>query len=215
MAVYRFRVMFEDNEDIQRDIEIKSNQTFLDFHNCIQESIKFDNKHAASFFVSDDYWRKNLEVTLLEADKDNDNKLMATTKIATCIEKPYQRFVYLFDVKVQWTLLIELIKILPDNEKVKYPVCSRSAGNPPKQYKLNIVAEGPISPDVAMANMLADDELDKEAYKIALEPEMGLDEDDLNFTSEEGEEGHEDELAEETHDDEEHDTSDASQDSED
>ncbi len=32
MAVYKFRVSFEDYDDIHRDIEIKSNQTFADFH---------------------------------------------------------------------------------------------------------------------------------------------------------------------------------------
>ena len=64
MAIYRFKVSFEDYDEVNRIIEIKSTQTFLDFHHCIQESIKFDNKHAASFFVSDDFWRKNDEITL-------------------------------------------------------------------------------------------------------------------------------------------------------
>ncbi|MBK7665904.1 MAG: hypothetical protein IPJ32_00325 [Sphingobacteriaceae bacterium] len=68
MAVYRFRVIIEDNEDVYRDIDIKAAQTFAELQATIQEAFKFDNKHAASFFVSDDYWRKHLEITLRKED---------------------------------------------------------------------------------------------------------------------------------------------------
>ena len=50
MAVYKFKIFIEDNEDIYREIEILSGQTFDDFHNIIQDAYKFDKKHAASFF---------------------------------------------------------------------------------------------------------------------------------------------------------------------
>jgi hypothetical protein len=69
MAVYKFKLFIEDNEDIYREIEILSGQTFDDFHNAIQDAYKFDKKHAASFFVSDDYWRKDQEITLRETQK--------------------------------------------------------------------------------------------------------------------------------------------------
>jgi len=49
MAVYRFRVCLEENEDIYRDIDIRTIQTFEQFHTIIQDSFKFDNKHSASF----------------------------------------------------------------------------------------------------------------------------------------------------------------------
>lgn len=200
MAIYRFRLVFEDYEEITRVIEIKSTQTFLDFHNCIQESIKFDNKHAASFFKSDDYWRKDQEVTLLEEDLDSDVKLMAKTKIASLIDHPYQRFIYLYDKKVQWSFLIELIKIDADNPKINYPVCTKSVGIAPKQYKQNLLIPDESTTDPILAalsgklgaDLLEEDdeeELVNEAYKHADEGEMGLNEGDLDFAqSEEGEE---------------------------
>ena len=45
--VYRFKVMFEDHEDVVRDIEITNLQTFEDFHNIIQSSIGFDASKPA------------------------------------------------------------------------------------------------------------------------------------------------------------------------
>ena len=48
MAIYRFKVYLEDNEDVFRDIDIKAAQTFEQFHTVIQEAFKFDAKHAAA-----------------------------------------------------------------------------------------------------------------------------------------------------------------------
>jgi len=198
MAVYKFKIVVEDNEDIYREIEILSGQTFEDFHACIQEAFAFDSKHAAAFFVSDDYWRKDQEITLhkedIELDADeiklgvSPKKLMAATKIAKYIDSPRQRFVYVFDPAVKWTFCIELMKILPDNPKGKYPTCVRSIGKSPRQYKQTIMAEGEMSSDLAMATMLNDPELDEsEIYQAIKNDTNGIDEGDLNHL--EGEEG--------------------------
>ena len=206
MAIYRFRIVLEDNEDISRDIEIKSNQTFFDFHDCIQDAVRFDKKHAASFFVSDDYWRKEQEITLLEEDLEADVKLMDKTKIAAHVEHPYQRFIYVFDKKVQWTFLIELIKIDTEKPKVNYPVCIKSVGASPKQYKQTIIENEARSLEPLLAAMrngeLADgvlddddeEELSNTAYKQVAAGEMGLNDGDLDFAQ--SEEGEEDETAE-------------------
>ena len=46
MAVYRFRITFENFEEVYREIEIKSDQTFEDLHFAIQSSIGFDAKNG-------------------------------------------------------------------------------------------------------------------------------------------------------------------------
>ena len=208
MAVYKFKIVVEDNDDIYREIEILSGQSFEEFHNAIQDAFKFDKKHAAAFFVSDDYWRKDQEITLRKEDIELDEeeirkgvspkKLMATTKIAKYIDSPRQRFVYVFDPNVKWTFCIELMKILPDNPKGTYPACVKSIGNAPKQYKQAITAKGELSPDLAMASLLNDAELDEsEIYKAIKSETHGIDEGDLNHL--EGEEG-EDSPSEDTDD---------------
>ena len=206
MAVYKFKTFVEDNDDIYREIEILSGQTFEDFHNIIQDAFKFDKKHAASFFVSDDYWRKDQEVTLrtedLELDEDeirlqvSPKKLMAKTKIAKYIDSPRQRFVYVFDPAVKWTFCIELMKILPDNPKGIYPACVKSIGNPPKQYKSTTAPKiEPLDPLTALfggSAAIADDgHEESEIYKAIKNDTNGIDEGDLNhLEGEEGEEEH-------------------------
>lgn len=201
MAVYKFKLFIEDNEDIYREIEILSGQTFEDFHNAIQDAFKFDKKHAAAFFVSDDYWRKDQEITLREEDLPLDEeeikknvspkKLMSKTKMAKYIDSPRQRFMYVFDPKVKWAFCIELMKILPDNPKVDYPVCVKSIGNAPKQYKQDLMAKGELTPDQAMAAMMAEPEVadESEIYQAIKNDTVGIDEGDLNHL--EGEEGEE------------------------
>lgn len=207
MAAYRFKVYLEDNEDVFRDIDIKAAQTFEQFHTSIQEAFKFDAKHAAAFFVSDDYWRKGQEITLrredlpLEEEEIRKNvdpkKLMSETKIAKFIEQPHQRFVYVFDPVVQWTFLIEMIKIAEDNPKLTYPAIVKSYGTAPKQYKQINMAKEELSPDMAMAGLLADlDVEEEEVYKTLDTGVEAIEEDDIN--SLEGEEGEEQEELEDT-----------------
>ncbi len=167
MAVYRFRVTFEDQDDVYRDIEIKSTQTFSDFHFAILQNIAFDTKHAASFFVSDDLWRKNDEITLLKEDVEEGVRLMEKTKIATCIESPHQRFVYLYDKDVCWSFQILLMKILDDDAKQTYPTCVKSAGIAPKQYKVLKPLPDLASPELLLASLLDEKSVDEEAYKFA------------------------------------------------
>jgi hypothetical protein len=199
MAIYKFKIFVEDNEDIYREIEILSSQTFEDFHSIIQDAFKFDRKHSASFFSSDDYWRKDQEVTLRKEDLELDEeeirlkvapkKLMSATKIAKFIESPRQRFLYVFDPAVKWTFCIELMKILPDNPKGSFPAIVRSIGNPPKQYKQTLMAKGELTPDQLMSTMLADAEVEEsEIYKAIKNDTNGVDEGDLNhLEAEEGE----------------------------
>lgn len=147
-------------EDVVRWIEIKPSHTFLDFNNILQEAIGFDNKEAASFFVSDDRWRKISEVKkskpLGDTDLTGDAKapLMESIKIRTCVNDPHQRFIYIYDYSTQWTLLCELISIEESNPKYTYPRVYRSEGKAPRQHN-----EGKFK-------MLDDNEFDTLAEKI-------------------------------------------------
>lgn len=197
MAVYHFKLSFEDDQDVYREIEIKSTQTFEDFHNSIVQSINFDNVHDASFFISDNLWHNGDEITRFPVkDNDNHNKTetltrqMSKCKMASLIDDPHQRFIYVYDPKISWTFLVELIKIVPDNVKVSYPVCVKSNGDAPKQYKnlkeIPVVVEEdefdedePHTDDAAYVSAHNDDEI------AELEGEEG--EEELEESSEEEE----------------------------
>ena len=153
--IYRFKVTFEDNEDVYREIEIKSTQTFEDFHNVIIQSIGFDNMHDASFFISDDYWRKGEEIRLKPAEG---LRQMKKCKMALLIDDPHQKFVYIYDPKAMWTFMIELLKIVPDDAKATYPKCAKTVGEAPKQHKASTVVAPAEAEDDFEDEELHDDE---------------------------------------------------------
>jgi hypothetical protein len=139
MAIYRFKVAFEEFDDTYRIIEIKSTQTFLDFHKAILDSIGFDQKQMASFYLSNDSWKKFQEITLEDmSEKEEDDKkipVMKTCKLADFIADPHQKFVYIYDFIELWTLHVELVGIeIKEKAEAKYPVCSKTVGLAPKQY---------------------------------------------------------------------------------
>ncbi len=187
MAIYKFRVAFEDNDDVYRDIEIKSSQTFEDFFHCILDAVNFDRIHAASFFVSDDFWRKNEEITLRKEDTTDEVELMSKVKLAKYVNDPHQRFTLVYDEAVAWSFLIELHKINKEEGNLIYPCVVKTVGKEPRQYQQNNVKDnnGPLSPDLLMANLLADPLLDDalayeedEEVEALLKEEEGVDEDD-------------------------------------
>jgi hypothetical protein len=125
MPAFKFRISFEDIEDVSRDIEIKPGQTFEDLHFAIQKAINFDASKPASFFISDDYWRKGSEIK---------SEKLAKYTMADLIDDPHKKFIYEFD-NAEWVLHVELFKIVPDEEGEQYPRCVKSVGKAPKQYK--------------------------------------------------------------------------------
>ncbi len=137
MPVLKFRVYWEEDESVYRDIAIKPNQSFLQFHQTILQAFEFDSKHKATFFRSNDNWQRGREI-ILEKDgvpRKAEPLLMVETPIAAAVKDPNQKFIYLYDFAKSWTFLVELIGITKDeNAKVTYPTCVRKEGLAPSQY---------------------------------------------------------------------------------
>ncbi|MEI9959108.1 MAG: hypothetical protein WDM90_22970 [Ferruginibacter sp.] len=49
MAILRFRIYWEDDDSVYRDIAIKHTQSFFDLHIAILKSFEFDSMHKATF----------------------------------------------------------------------------------------------------------------------------------------------------------------------
>ena len=69
MAILKFRIYWEDDDSIYRDIVIRHNQSFLDLHKGILTCFEFDNKHKATFYRSNDNWQRGREISFERYDK--------------------------------------------------------------------------------------------------------------------------------------------------
>jgi hypothetical protein len=162
MATYRFRVTFEDYDDVTRDIEIRSTQTFEDLHTIIHSSIGFDGSKPASFYLSDDNWKKGKEITSRSIDPETKGNILLVrdTRLCDIIIDPHQKFYYVFDPESPWTFRIELIKINREEDPTSsYPKCVKSQGEAPKQYNTLNPAVLPVPEDF---DLTMDGELDDE-----------------------------------------------------
>jgi pRiA4b ORF-3-like protein len=137
MAVLKFRIYYEDDDAVYRDVVIKHNQTFLDLHNAILKGYDFDNKHAATFYRSNDYWQRGREISFEKYDREYKAEplIMANTTIGSEIRDTNQKFIYVYDFVKNWTFLVELINVAKEeSSKINYPATSRTEGIGPQQY---------------------------------------------------------------------------------
>ena len=140
--IYKFRMISADDKAFLRDFEVDSNQTFLTFHNAIQDNLGFDPTQLASFFLADEHWNKGMELTLLDMQNEGDMAAipMESVKICELIKDRKERLLYVYDIFTDNSLFIELLDIFEPAKGVKYPICSASVGEPPVQLADDSVA---------------------------------------------------------------------------
>ena len=138
MPVFRFRVHWEEDDQIYRDIEITNGQSFSLFQEAILKAYEFDQKHAASFFVSDDHWNKGMEFSSEVAVNKKDAAVLSTkTPVSALVATPEQKFIFEYDPAKKWTFQIALIAIEKEEQlKRVYPFCLRKEGVGPAQYDI-------------------------------------------------------------------------------
>ena len=137
MAILKFRVYWEDDDSVYRDVVIKHMQTFFELHKVILKCFEFDNKHNATFFRSNDKWQRGKEITLEKYEKKYEVEplLMNDVTIGSEIRDPNQKFIYVYDFHKNWTFMVELINVNKEEDnKLTYPSCTRSEGIGPSQY---------------------------------------------------------------------------------
>ncbi len=137
MAILKFRIYWEEDDSVYRDVAIKHTHTFYDLHIAILQSYEFDIKHSATFFRSNDNWDLGREISLEKYDKSYKAEplIMVDTTIGSEVTKPSQKFLYHYDFVKNWHFLIELIGInKEEDKKATYPFCVRKEGIAPQQY---------------------------------------------------------------------------------
>lgn len=137
MAIYRFKISFEDYDEVIREIDIKSTQTFEDLHKAVHRSTGYSAEKSSSFYVSSDHWIKGDEIAYLPNQRKTDNGviLMEKAKLSSYIEDPHQKFYYIYNFDRPFDFHVELIKIiLQTDPNIEYPVLFKSIGEAPKIF---------------------------------------------------------------------------------
>ena len=163
--VYRFTLISDEVDDFIREIKIDSEATFHDFHEAILKAAGYKNDQLTSFFICDDDWSKNTEITLVEMDTSSevDNYIMEDTRLEELLEDEHQKLLFVFDYMTERCFFIELSEIITGKE-MKGAKCTKKAGEAPKQtidFEEMAAAGGSLDLD---ENFYGDQDFDMEDF---------------------------------------------------
>lgn len=177
MRIYRFRVLIDHPCEAFRDIEIGSDQTFLDLHTAIKDAFAFIGQEMACFHVSDEEWSKGPEIPLADLgfgmDGDEAPALMQDVLISDHMRSTRQRFIYVYDYLHMWLFMVELIAATDPMPGVTYPRVVMSMGNAPDEHSKEIdLSEGILDEEDPYSSGPEDYGADED------DDELGFDDDD-------------------------------------
>ncbi|HQV53727.1 MAG: hypothetical protein IPI00_16415 [Flavobacteriales bacterium] len=178
MRIYRFRVLIDHPTEAFRDIEIGSEQNFLDLHTAIKEAFGFIGQEMACFYVSDEDWGKGPEIPLADlgfAEEGTVPALMKEVYISDHMRSTSQRFIYAYDFLHMWMFMVELIGASDPDATLTYPRVVLSMKEAPDEHSKE---------DDLSAGILAED-----PYDLGDE-EHGMDDDDQYGDDDHDEFGH-------------------------
>jgi len=186
MAILKFRIFFEDDDSIYRDVAIRHTQTFFELHEAILRAYEFDNKHKATFYRSNDHWQRGREISLEQYDLEYKVPplIMKETVVSSEIKIPGQKFIYNYDFNKNWNFQVELINVSKEeNPKISSPATIRTEGIAPSQYGTKGLL-GPKFADVEEKYDLTQgtegfSEKDEEGEDMGLSTEGAMDEEEI------------------------------------
>jgi hypothetical protein len=119
--VFMFRLLSDEVADFSREIAISSEASFLDLHNAILDCVGYSPDQMTSFFLCNDEWEKETEVTLIEMDSspEVDSWVMENTKLNELIEDEGQKLLYVFDYLTERAFFLEAFQFVPGKDLVK------------------------------------------------------------------------------------------------
>jgi Plasmid pRiA4b ORF-3-like protein len=134
MSLFKFRVVWDDDDNISRDIEILSGQTFMDFHLFIQKSFALNKDWSASFYVINNLGKREYEINS-EVEKNLRSAPALSCKrtpIGSMVTGADQEFIYAVSNPQEWDFRINLITIDRNGApNVEYPFLLRAEGLSP------------------------------------------------------------------------------------
>lgn len=97
--LFRFEFKSEESVDFSMLFDADPAATFLDLHKAILAAVKYPDDQMTSFFICDDDWERQAEITLLDMGGEGfyDNQPMSDTHLEDVLEDEGAHLIYIFD----------------------------------------------------------------------------------------------------------------------
>ena len=186
--IYKFVIVSEEAENFKLQIAIDSSATFMQLRNVILDAAGYSKDQMDSFYICDEEWNKEREVTCMDmgSDSDEDIWIMDDTQFDELIEDEGQRMKFVFDYMTERYFKVKLKEVQP-GKTLHDPLCERKVGNPPAEsVDITEFITIPKIPDannidaIDRSEFYGDEEYDEEEISDFEEME-GLESDNFNF----------------------------------
>ena len=161
--IYKFFIGSEEAENFKLEIAIDSEDTFLRLRNAILDAAGYDKEQMDSFYICDDDWNREKEVTYVDMgvdDTDEDIWIMEDTPLSELVDEEGQKLKFVFDYITERYFYMKLKETIP-GQTLHDPLCQRKEGTPPQETVDPDTIEPPI-PKIPDASNI--EELDPEFY---------------------------------------------------
>jgi len=162
--IFKFRIISDEEKEFVRDIEISGSSTFLDFHEAIQKELDYDPTQLASFFLTDEGWEKELEITLIDMMSDSYQPpiIMKDARIGEYINAPKERMLYIFDFFSERAFFIECMETFTEKSGTAYPAVTYRKGVPPQQIMISMDEDPGEEEEAYLNDLFNDEEIDED-----------------------------------------------------
>lgn len=153
--IYKLTFMSEEVDNFKRSFDASPEATFFELHKALLESVGYPDDQMTSFFMCNDRWEKEQEVTLVEMGSsfEYDNMTMESTPLSELMYEPKQRLIYVFDPMFERYFFGSLTAI--EEGHVEGVTCVEKKGKAPKQLQTEDAFE---MPKAGVSDPLFDDD---------------------------------------------------------
>lgn len=132
--IYKFVIGSEESSNFKLEIAIDSEDTFVRLRNAILDAAGYDKEQVDSFYICDDEWNKEKEVTYYDMDTDSDEDIwiMEDTRLDELVEDEGQKLKFVFDYMTERYFYMKLKEIVY-GKSLRDPLCQSKVGRPPKE----------------------------------------------------------------------------------
>ena len=169
--IYLFRIVSDEDQEFFRDVVAESSDTFLELHQVVQNNMGYDACQLASFFITNDLWEKQQEITLIDMMQDPTlgTPTMDQVTLEEYLTEISQRMIYVYDFFAERAFYMELIEMTDQTSPKDTPFIAQAEGDPPPQLAFDRLMDDPQAP---MEEMDPDDEDQEDLRLDDLDPDM-------------------------------------------
>ena len=147
--IYLFRIVSDEDPDFFRDVVTEGSDTFLELHQTLQKNMAYDANQLASFFITNELWEKEQEITLIDMmqDPNQGTPTMDKVRLDEYLSEINQRMIYVFDFFAERAFYMELIETSDQSSSKDTPFVAKEGGDPPAQLAFDLMADDPEDED--------------------------------------------------------------------